>query len=80
MCVLVLVHLRFAVAPRCRQVDVGEVKEGPGGMKWGARRAGSGAVSLVVLGFLHREEVFGSDGKTQVASTCLILCECVNFL
>ena len=27
VCVLVQIHLRFGVALRCRQVDVGEVKE-----------------------------------------------------
>ena len=50
-------------------------------MKCGARRAGSGAVSPVVLGFfLHREGVFESDGKTQDVRTCLVSQDFVRIL
>ena len=66
-----LAHLRFGVAPMCRQVGVGEAEEGRGGMMCGVRRAGFGAVFLVEPAFLHRAEVFESNGKTQVIKTCL---------
>lgn len=40
-------------------------------MTCGVRRAGFGAVFLVARAFLHRAEVFESNGKTQEVKTCL---------